>query len=441
MRCVWALLGLVLSPFAATGAVCQGGSQLYTATRQQLDVTKVVLAQESAWNKGDLDAYLAFYKQTEDSEAVLNAPVHGIKAIRSAFHTSFPNRDAMGTLEQSGVEVHELGPNFAVALGHYKVTRPAKTAVRPRAPSQKSSRKPRTAGAWSSVKTPRFCPARPGLDTLVLVEAPTAPKAITPPPLIEAHGLTKQYGAVRVVDNVSLTIRRGETLGLVGESGSGKSTVARMILRLTEPTAGEVLYWPPEGENGAPPLDLLRLRPGTLRGLRRRLAMVFQDPYAALDPRMTIKQALTEPFRIHGERPQEGLSARLLALLEEVGLDASALPRYPHAFSGGQRQRINIARALALRPDFLVLDEPVSALDVSVGAQVINLLRDLQARHGLTCLFISHSMPLVRYLCHRVAVLQRGRLVEEGTWQQVCESPQQPYTRQLLAATPELPAA
>ena len=261
------------------------------------------------------------------------------------------------------------------------------------------------------------------------------------PPLLEARGLVKEYGSSRVVDGVSLALTRGETLGLVGESGSGKSTVARMMLRLIEPTAGEVLYHP-QDENGRPQtLDLLHLPPRALRRLRRKLAFVFQDPYAALDPRMTVRQSLAEPFRIHGERPPEGLEARLSALLAEVGLDASALPRYPHAFSGGQRQRINIARALALRPDLVVLDEPVSALDVSVGAQVINLLRDLQARHGLTCLFISHSMPLVRYLCHRVAVLQRGRLVEEGTWQQVCEHPREAYTQELLAATPELPLA
>ena len=257
-----------------------------------------------------------------------------------------------------------------------------------------------------------------------------------PAPLLQVVNLRKQYGAVRVVDDVSLTLRRGETLGLVGESGSGKSTVARIILRLIQPTAGQIIYHPRD----APSLDLLVVKPRALRRLRRHLAIVFQDPYAALVPRMTVRQALTEPFRIHNERPPEGLEARLTALLAEVGLDPTALPRYPHAFSGGQRQRINIARAIALRPEFLVLDEPVSALDVSVGAQVINLLRDLQARHGLTCLFISHSMPLVRYLCHRVAVLQRGRLVEEGTWQQVCEHPQEPYTQQLLAATPELPA-
>ena len=258
-------------------------------------------------------------------------------------------------------------------------------------------------------------------------------------PLLEAHGLVKEYGVARVVDGVSLTLRQGETTGLVGESGSGKSTIARMMLRLIEPTAGRLTLYA-SGEDGAPEaLDLRRLRPRAMRRLRRRLAMVFQDPYAALDPRMTVRRCLSEPFLIHGERPAEGMEARLTALLAEVGLEPSALGRYPHAFSGGQRQRINIARALALRPELLVLDEPVSALDVSVGAQVINLLRDLQARHGLTCLFISHSMPLVRYLCHRVAVLQRGRLVEEGPWEQVCEHPREAYTQQLLAATPELP--
>jgi ABC-type microcin C transport system duplicated ATPase subunit YejF len=156
---------------------------------------------------------------------------------------------------------------------------------------------------------------------------------------------------------------------------------------------------------------------------------------------MTVRQILAEPFAIHRESPPEGIAFRISHLLSEVGLDASALTRFPHEFSGGQRQRINIARALALRPQLLVLDEPVSALDVSVGAQIINLLRSLQARYGLTCLFISHSMPLVRYLCHRIAVIERGRIVEEGAWSEVCDHPRQPYTQQLLAATPELPAA
>jgi peptide/nickel transport system ATP-binding protein len=258
--------------------------------------------------------------------------------------------------------------------------------------------------------------------------------------LLEAHHLVKIYGATRVVDDVSLELHRGETLGLVGESGSGKSTVARMLLRLLEPTSGSILLHDAYAADGTSrTLNLLQLNSAAMRRLRRRLAIVFQDPYAALDPRMTVRQTLSEPFAIHREQPAEGIDARLSAMLAEVGLDPSALRRYPHEFSGGQRQRINIARALALRPELLVLDEPVSALDVSVGAQIINLLRDLQQRHGLTCLFISHSMPLVRYLCHRVIVLQRGRLVEQGTWQQICESPRELYTQQLLAATPELP--
>ena len=260
-------------------------------------------------------------------------------------------------------------------------------------------------------------------------------------PLLEAHNLVKNYGPHCVVDNVSLTLHRGETLGLVGESGSGKSTVARMMLRLIEPTSGRLLYRPARATPAERQreLALLDLQPRAMRRLRRHLSIVFQDPYAALDPRMTVRQILAEPFAIHNERPPEGIQQRIHDLLDEVGLDRNALARYPHEFSGGQRQRINIARALALRPELLVLDEPVSALDVSVGAQVINLLRDLQQRYGLTCLFISHSMPLVRYLCHRVAVMQRGRLVEAGTWQQVCETPREIYTQQLLAATPELP--
>jgi peptide/nickel transport system ATP-binding protein len=258
--------------------------------------------------------------------------------------------------------------------------------------------------------------------------------ASAPSALVEARGLTKEYpcdgGTTRVVDNVSFAIHPGETLGLVGESGSGKSTVARMLLRLIEPTAGEILF---EGQP-LPPASSAQMR-----ALRRRMQIVFQDPYAALNPRMTVRSILAEPFAIHGEPPPEGLPQRLAGLLRSVGLDDSALPRYPHEFSGGQRQRINIARALALRPRFLVLDEPVSALDVSVGAQVINLLRDLQRTLGLTYLFISHSMPLVHYLCDRVAVMQRGRLVELGNCIEVCEQPRNPYTRQLIAATPEMP--
>ena len=249
--------------------------------------------------------------------------------------------------------------------------------------------------------------------------------------MLEVTGLVKQYGASRVVDGVSLTVRRGETLGLVGESGSGKSTVARIMLRLVEPTAGTVRF---DGE------DVLAASPRALRALRRRMQMVFQDPYAALNPTMRIRQIVAEPFAIQGGFKRDEVRARVAELMAEVGLDADVLERYPHAFSGGQRQRINIARALALRPEFLALDEPVSALDVSVGAQVINLLKELQRRHGLTYLFISHSMPLVRYLCDRVAVMERGRLVEIGDAVEVCERPREPYTQRLVAATPEMPA-
>jgi peptide/nickel transport system ATP-binding protein len=257
--------------------------------------------------------------------------------------------------------------------------------------------------------------------------------------LVEVRGLMKEYpgrgGVSRVVDGVSFSIAAGETLGLVGESGSGKTTVARVVLRLIEPTAGEVEF---DGHN------VLRAGPRQMRALRRHMQIVFQDPFASLDPRMRVEEIVTEPLKIHAAdngsaHSKSHCAGRARELMEQVGLDASALSRYPHEFSGGQRQRVSIARALALKPQFLVLDEPVSALDVSVGAQIINLLRDLQQQLGLTYLFISHSMPLVRYLCQRIAVLQAGRLVEIGESENLCLHPQQPYTRQLLAATPELP--
>jgi ABC-type microcin C transport system duplicated ATPase subunit YejF len=248
--------------------------------------------------------------------------------------------------------------------------------------------------------------------------------------LLEAIGLTKAYGSARVVDNVSFAIARGETLGLVGESGSGKSTIARMMLGLIEPTAGTVVF------DGQPVTGVAQSQ---LRAVRRRMQPVFQDPYAALNPRMRVEAIVTEPLVIH-ERGvgREERRQRCQELLRQVGMDASAMARYPHEFSGGQRQRINIARALALRPELLVLDEPVSALDVSVGAQVVNLLRDLQREFGLTYLFISHSMPLVRYLSTNIAVLRGGKLVEFGSRDAVCDAPQEEYTRHLVEATPEL---
>jgi peptide/nickel transport system ATP-binding protein len=262
--------------------------------------------------------------------------------------------------------------------------------------------------------------------------------------LLEVQAISKSYpsssGAAPVVDHVSFKIARGETLGVVGESGSGKSTVARVVLGLIEPTAGEVRF------DGA---VVAQARGARLRWMRRRMQPVFQDPYAALNPRMRVEQILCEPFRIHSSlagseahlpRGRKAQRERIAELLKSVGLDDSALPRYPHEFSGGQRQRINIARALALRPELLVLDEPVSALDVSVGAQIVNLLRTLQREHGMAYLFITHSMPLVRYLADRIVVMQRGKVVEEGEADALCRAPREPYTQALIAATPQLPA-
>ena len=228
---------------------------------------------------------------------------------------------------------------------------------------------------------------------------------------------------------MSLQIEAGETLGLVGESGSGKSTLGRMLLRLIEPDAGEIIF---DGQ------DLLQARGGELRRLRRDMQIIFQDPFGSLDPRMRVEQIVCEPIAIHGS--ENGRSPRQSAaeVMRAVGMDDSALPRYPHEFSGGQRQRIGIARALILRPRFIVADEPVSALDVSVGAQIVNLLKRLQREFQLTYLFISHSMPIVRYLADRIAVMQYGELVEVGTTEQVTTAPAHPYTRMLLAATPEM---
>src|SRR5512140_343608 len=258
-------------------------------------------------------------------------------------------------------------------------------------------------------------------------------------PLVEVRHLTKVYRSggtmfaagteVRAVDDVSLTIEPGETLGLVGESGSGKSTLGRLILRLVEPTSGEVFF---DGH------DVLQAGSSQLRQLRRDMQIIFQDPFGSLDPRMRVADVLAEPFLVHERLSSQEIRQRTSELLRAVGLDASALGRYPHEFSGGQRQRIGIARALTLRPRLIVADEPVSALDVSVGAQIVNLLMRLQREFGLTYLFISHSMPVVRYLSTRIAVMRRGKLVEVGLADDITRQPQHDYTRSLLAATPEI---
>src|ERR1700704_5197225 len=274
-------------------------------------------------------------------------------------------------------------------------------------------------------------------------------------PLLSTLNLVKVYQTdegmfgkakreVRAVNGVSLDVEQGETLGLVGESGCGKTTLGRMILRLIEPTSGGITF------NGQ---DVLAASSGDRPRLRRDMQIIFQDPFASLNPRMRVEEIVTEPLVIHsGTKAANGgqpasptgnagnLHQAAVEIMRAVGLDESALRRYPHEFSGGQRQRIGIARALILRPKFVVADEPVSALDVSVGAQIVNLLAQLQRDFGLTYLFISHSMPVVRYLSTRIAVMYRGKIVEIGSTEQITERPAHSYTRSLLQATPGVEA-
>ena len=246
-------------------------------------------------------------------------------------------------------------------------------------------------------------------------------------PIRRGFLLDRTVGHVKAVDGVSFEIEEGQTLGLVGESGSGKSTTAYAALQLIRPTAGSVRFLGRE---------LTRLRPEELRRMRREMQIVFQDPYASLNPRMTVGRILAEPLRTHGIGNRRTCRASVARLLELVGLEASYTNRYPHEFSGGQRQRIGIARALALNPKLIVCDEPVSALDVSIQAQILNLLKDLQRDLGLTYLFIAHDLAVVRAMSNTIAVMHEGRIVEQGPAEQVYTQPHTDYTRALLAAVP-----
>ena len=258
------------------------------------------------------------------------------------------------------------------------------------------------------------------------------PLDITAAPILEVKNLSMHFGEMKALDGVSIKLLPGETLGIDGESGSGKTTMGRAIMRLYDPTSGEMLYRKTDGSV----VDLAKIEGAELKAARRELRMVFQDPFGSLNPRMTVAQVIGEPLLVNGIAKGKELDERVCALMDQVGLDPAGRERYPHAFSGGQRQRIGIARAVTLRPRIIVADEATSALDVSVRFQVLDLLMRLQDELGLAYIFISHDIGVIRYMCDRVGVMYRGKLVEVGDAEKVCNAPDHPYTQALLSAIP-----